>query len=772
MKVLGIKPDGIINFLSNEAPWQIMQGLQDTPRLASGSLIILLLFLGFSAAGAQERRPSVALVLGGGGARGFAHVAVLELIEELGIPVDMIAGVSSGAIIGGLYAAGYSPAMILETLDNRDWSSFFQDRPVSPFWTKNEELPLAFSLSDSAGPIIPNWGKGYSSGQKAYEFFKSLTVKIPSYVDFDNLPIPFRAGVVEVPEGKFELLDCGDLAEAIRASMSIQGIFEPFIIDGRSYVDGGLLNNLPVREVRKLGFDIVIAVNLFTIPQEFSTAPTDLPDLMNTIYSYGMSKDQGELADVVLFPLLSNISAMDFSKGPEIYALAKGEREKLLMLLEPVRQKITAGEHQSSLIHPEGYNGSRQAYNDMPYLIPQRIIQNGVLPQDRSFIEKMFSHHLLGKALNRDNAVAFLEIVYETGNYRMAAIRTDLRHGETYLELMLYPETENKILLRAGLDFEGTFSSQSSGKTALRSGLELRSRNGFSLLLQASVMDELSAGLSVFQPLGPYFFLAAETDLVRDQKILVKGILSREEIVPERLLYFHGAVKGGLRINRQNSLSLWPEYYWFTDDDRTYTMTGIAAAYTYTSLDHSLFPSRGFRVRIENRIRFTPDDKEPFDLVSIDLAAPVPIGSRFSLVTSCFALSLFGRTGLPPEIAVFNLGNVQRHYFPHNPEKFSGKKKTALSLTLQAEPRENLSLLGGRLIFLLSASAGCAGSFEWNDLINFGKDNLVWNASLGTALVPVRNFGIQIRAGAGGGRQPAPFISLDVGLKGFQKRLF
>ncbi|MCL1814709.1 MAG: patatin-like phospholipase family protein [Treponema sp.] len=729
---------------------------------------VFLLFFVLAAAAAQSRRPSVALVLGGGGARGFAHVAVLELIEELGIPVDMITGVSSGAIVGGLYAAGYSPAMILEVFNKRDWSSFFQNRPVSPFWNRNNDLPLAFSLNDSAGPVVPDWGRGYSSGQNAYDFFKSLTIKIPSYIDFNNLPISFRAGVVEVPEGKFELLNDGDLAEAIRASMSIPGVFEPFIIEERSYIDGGILNNLPIREVRELGFDIIIAVDLFPLPLEFSVAPLDIPDLMNTIYSHNTSSEHHKLADVVLFPLISDISAMDFSKGPEIYALAKEEKVKLAALLEPVREKIAAGVSADA----DRESGSKGSYRDMPPLTPQRLIIRGGLHRDRSFIGKAFSRLVMGRALTVEIISAFLESVYETGNYRMAAVRTDIRSGETVLELILYPESKNNTLLRMGLDYEGTFSSQSSGKTALRSGIELRGKNGFSFLLQASVMDELSVGFSVFRPLGPHFFLAAETDLIRDQELPVKGILSREETMPERLLYFRGVVKGGFRINRHNSLCLWPEFFWFADEDETHTMAGIAAAYTYSSLDHSLFPSRGFWGRIENRVRFTPGDPLPFDLVSADLAASLPLGRHVSLGISGFGSSLFGDTELPSGLSVFDLKGIQRFYFPHDPGIFSGEKRAALSLAFQAEPLGSLSILGGRLVFLLAASAGRAGSFEWNDWKDFGKNDLIWNISFGTAMVPAKNFGLQIRAGAGGNHQPAPFVSLDIGLRGFQKRLF
>jgi len=739
--------------------------------------VLLLCFL-LAGAYAQNGRPSVALVLGGGAARGYAHIAVLELIEEMGIPVDMIAGVSAGAIVGGLYAVGYSPAMILETLEKRDWASFFQDRPLSPFLNRNDELPLALGVGYSEGAMVLDLGRGYSTGQRAYELFKSLTLKIPSYSDFDNLPIPFRAGTVEVPSGKFVLLGNGDLAEAIRASMSIQGVFEPFSIDGKNYVDGGLLNNLPVREVREMGFDIVIAVDPFVPPEKYDTSPLALPDLMTILYTSQTSREHHGLADVVLFPLPAGVSTADFSKGREIYTMAREERERLASLLEPIKEKIS-GEAGYAQVNPDS------RYTGRPSFMPQRMIIKGALKRDHSYIERMFSRLVMGKAMEDENVTAFLESVYETGNYHMITVRTDIRSGETLLELILYPETEDKFMFRSALDFEGTFSPQTYAGTALRGGVEFLGKDGFSLLLKASIMDELSLGLSILRPLGPQFFIAAEAGLVREQELTVKGILGREETVPDRILYFHGAMKGGLRVNSYNSLSLWPEYLWFhtalpglagdfREDNRTWSIAGIAAAYTYNNLDHLLFPSRGFRIKLENHLRFTTDDPKPFDLVSVDLLAAIPLSDNLNIDLSAFVSSVFGEPELPPDISTFAFESVHRAYFPHASDAFSGEKRTALSLALRFEPLKPLSILGGRLIFSLAGAAGRAGSITWEKWLDFGNNGLIWNASFGAALVPVRNFGLQIRAGAGGSgkEKPVPFVSLDIGMSGFQKRLF
>ena len=655
--------------------------------------------------------------------------------------------------------------MILEAFEGRDWSSFFSDRPVSPFLDLNEEMPFALRLGSAESLITPAWGRGYSTGQKAYTLFKSLTAKIPSHLDFDRLPIPFRAGAVEIPSGDFQLFDSGDIAEAIRSSMSIQGIFEPFVIDGRSYVDGGLLNNLPVQEVREMGYDIIIAVDLFSPPAEFSVSPVNLANLMSTLYSYQTSKHHHEFADAVFFPISIEASIMDFARGYEIYVSAREKREELTALLEPIRQRT-------------GTAARAASYKDMPLLSPKSLLMRGALSRDRSYIEKLFSSFILGKALEEQNIAAFLDGIYETGNYQMVTSRIDTLGGETHLELILYPERRNLSLFRLGVDYEGTFSSRYYNWAALRSGIEFVGMNGSSLFIRTSIMDELAIGFSVFRPLSPNFFIAAEADLVREQTLVIKGILDSEEIIAERILYFHGALRVGLRFNRHNSLIISPDYYWFRNDDEYSAMLGFATAYTYSSLDHSLFPSRGFRGKLENRLRFASDlsplSFKPFDLLSIDLKTAIPLGGYFNIGLSAYVSSLFGEPDLPPEISAFGNDKVQRIYFPHTSDLFYGENRAAFSLALNFEPRQNLTPLGGKLVFSLTAAGGRTGSFEWSDWSTPDKDEFVWNTSFGIGLVPVRYFGLQLRAGAGGGvgYKPTPFVSLDVGMTAFQRGLF
>jgi NTE family protein len=727
----------------------------------------LAVFLGVCLWAGAEERPRVALVLGGGAAKGYVHIAVLELIEEMGIPVDMIAGVSSGAIVGGLYCAGYSPAMIKEALTGLDWAAFFQDRPVSPFEEELGFMPLALRLNGRPGP---DWGRGYSSGEQAYLFFKSLTLKIPSYIDFDDLSIPFRAVAVEVPGGKVELLDQGDLAEAVRASMGIQGIFEPFEIDGRSFVDGGILNNLPIREVRDLGFDIVIGVELFPPPETIDTSPMEAVGLMYDLYSSRMSRDQHAEADLILVPDVSRFSPMAFDRASEIYTLAPEERERLKAALLPIKEKT------GSSSRPVADYSERP-----PLVIEELTIRPSPGGEGRQVpaagptirhirrIERDFERLIKGKALEGEGLNSFIRGIYETGAYTLVAARLDARGEKTRLELISHPAGAKKILLLAGGDYAGVFSSQSLSRIALRTALEFRgfTGKGSVLRLGSSVMDELSLSLFWLKPLGTVVFVSAQAEILREQDVVVLGLLNDRAKVNQDLTG-RAALTLGFRFNRHNRLALSPEFIWIKSGDSPDRAPGVSLAYTFNGLNHQFFPTRGFYAEIENTLRL-PLPAEDFLLSGIaaaDLRAAIPLGGRVSLAASLFAGGRidFEDPAFPPDLPFLTFTNYDRFFFPHvTGREERGAYKAAASLALQAEPWKNLTLLGGQMIFLLSGAAGDVMT-AWD---KFNREELLWCVSLGAALRLNKRFGFCLRAGAG--RDPAadggrvvPFISFDM----------
>ena len=234
-------------------------------------LAIAVCFL--QAAGAQaietdgdaEPRPRIGLVLGGGGARGAAHIGVLKELERLRIPVDAIAGTSMGAIVGGLYATGVNAEELEELVSSLDWNAALSDtaaREHLSFRRKQDdrEFPINFELGlRGTDLLLP---KGVIQGQELDLLLRKLTMHASHITDFDELPIPFRAIASDIVAGEVVILDSGDLTMAIRASMSVPGVFAPARVDGRLLVDGGLIGNLPIDVMKEMGVDIIIAVDV------------------------------------------------------------------------------------------------------------------------------------------------------------------------------------------------------------------------------------------------------------------------------------------------------------------------------------------------------------------------------------------------------------------------------------------------------------------------------------------------------------------------------
>lgn len=212
-------------------------------------------------------RPRIGLALSGGGARGVAHIGVLKALEELRVPIDFVAGTSMGAIVGGLYASGMSPGELEHWFREVDWRYLLSDAPpreARPLRTTERELRMNQNLElglSSAGVQLP---VGFIAGQKLIVNMRQLTLPVRNVRDFDRLPIPFRAVATDLETGGKVVLGSGHLAEAMRASMAVPGVFTPYRIDGRLLVDGGLASNLPVETVRAMGADVVIAVDLRT----------------------------------------------------------------------------------------------------------------------------------------------------------------------------------------------------------------------------------------------------------------------------------------------------------------------------------------------------------------------------------------------------------------------------------------------------------------------------------------------------------------------------
>ena len=281
---------------------------------------------------AAPARPRIGLVLGGGGARGAAHVGVLKVLEELRIPVDYVVGTSMGSIVGGLYASGMNSQQIEQILQAMDWNDVFEDYPSREqrsFHRKQDDRTYAFKVKPGF-----NHGKiqiplAYIRGQKLDLVLSRLSLSAFEVKDFDHLPIPYRAVATDIETGKEVVLATGSLAQAIRASMAVPAAFDPVEINGRLLVDGGLANNVPVSVARDMGADVLIVVDVGSglySRDQITNALDVTGQLANFLFTLNTEQQLKTLGtrDVLIRPPLGDIGGGSFERAAE--AIPIGER--------------------------------------------------------------------------------------------------------------------------------------------------------------------------------------------------------------------------------------------------------------------------------------------------------------------------------------------------------------------------------------------------------------------------------------------------------------
>lgn len=289
--------------------------------------------------------PRVGLALSGGGVRGLAQIGVLKVFEREGIPVNLIAGTSMGGIVGGLYAAGYSAEELERIALDIDWNDLLSDTPprMSLFLSQREEKEgslFQFRL-DGYKPYIPT---ALTSGQKLTNLFADLIMraKLTSkwftepYSDFDNLHIPFRAVTTDLVTGERVIIESGDLAEALRATMTIPLAFSPVEKGDNLLVDGGLVDPIPVEVVKEMGANLVIAVNTVSslLPADKIKTPLDVANQATSIMSLRRQREALQQANFVITPDLSGLSSVDFDRVAELIALGEAAAESLVVKLK------------------------------------------------------------------------------------------------------------------------------------------------------------------------------------------------------------------------------------------------------------------------------------------------------------------------------------------------------------------------------------------------------------------------------------------------------
>jgi NTE family protein len=251
----------------------------------------------------------IGLALGGGAAKGFAHIGVIKMLEANGIHADVVAGTSAGSVVGALYASGMDPFQLQET---------------------------AFSLDETSIRDVRLFSGGVVQGQKLQDYVNQLVANRP----LDKMKIPFAVVSTQLETGQRTVFVRGNTGQAVRASSSIPGVFEPVEINGKHYVDGGVVSPVPVDAARQLGADVVIAVDIST--KASGSNPQGMINIVGqSISIMGQKLGEQELAraDIVIRPKVSQIGAADFEQKNQ--AIMEGERATLAAM-PAIKARIAA----------------------------------------------------------------------------------------------------------------------------------------------------------------------------------------------------------------------------------------------------------------------------------------------------------------------------------------------------------------------------------------------------------------------------------------------
>jgi NTE family protein len=416
-----------------------------------------------STTNAAPKRLKIGVALEGGGALGLAHIGVLQWFEDHHIPIDYIAGTSMGGLVGGLYATGKSPQDLQKIVEKQKWDTIIGGRtPYDDLSFRRKEdqraLPNYLILGLKKGLTLPG---GLNAGQRIGLLIDHETLAYSQLKSFNDLPTPFRCVATDLVTGKEVIFSDGDLATAMRASMSIPGLFTPVRTDGHVYVDGGLVGNLPTDVVRAMGADIVVGIHL-------ETAPADEKDIQSLFTVLGRSIDviirENEIrglagADMVVSVNLKDFTSLEYEKSETIIQKGHSAAEGKQNVLDKL--KATDQEWQEFL-------AQRESRKKIETVVPQSIEVRGVQPDAQEPVLK-FLKPLLGHPLDTRELDQFLTRLTGVGKFDTAGYRVETRDdGQQVLVVILHEQIFGPPTLQPGFEVDGSESKDVTFTQAAR----------------------------------------------------------------------------------------------------------------------------------------------------------------------------------------------------------------------------------------------------------------------------------------------------------------
>ena len=556
-------------------------------------------------------RPTIGLVLGGGGAKGLAHVGVIKVLEENQIPVDVVAGTSMGAIIGALYASGYSADELENITTEMDWHSVFNDktsRGRSTFRRKADEFGFLtdYKVSFKNGKIV--LPQGLIQGQNLFLELSNLLSETRSVGKFEDLPIPFRLVATDLGTGDAVIMQDGDLATAVFASMAIPGLIPPVERDGKHLIDGGLVNNVPVDLARALGADIVIVVNVGTDPKPASEINNFIEVLRQTQIILTKENTRVQIdsltpQDILIEPNLEGLGATSFDQAGEMAVHGAEAARKLLPRLAALRLDNKAWfDH---LIGRLELPQKRSIISDIV------ITQNSKLSDDilRKGISLKRGETFDPKRLNHD-----IDRLYGVGIYDRITYKVEKQGTNAVIRIDGKVKESSDGYFKFGVALDSNLEDTSSFKLGVSYTKPQVNKWGGEWRIEINIGDALDGITEFYQPLGDkqQFFIEPSLFVTREKGAFFDSLDRRRGDI--KVLGLGYSLQGGVLFGRWGELrggvTNTNVKLSFTDDTLGNNSLRLDDSYllgrmTVDTLDSLSFPTRGHIVVAEYQVHDT-----------------------------------------------------------------------------------------------------------------------------------------------------------------------
>lgn len=603
-------------------------------------LAVSLLLISISVAAVAESGRT-ALVLGGGGARGAAHIGVLEVLEQERIPVDCVVGTSMGGLVAGSYAAGLSPKMMRDKLAGADWTDIFLDlADYSQLSYRQKRVSRRYlagtqvGLSERGFQIQP----GVVAGEKIKLFFNQLVDEDLGERNIEQLPIPLAIVATDIGTGERVVFRNGSLTQAMRASMSVPGLMAPVEYQGRKLVDGGLVDNLPVEVARNLcQADRVIVVNVgspLKAPEEVGSLLSVSAQMIGILTKQNVERSLSTLtgADIYIAPELGDIRATDFARYEEAAATGRAAAERQLSAL----RLLTAT--------PESYAlwGQKRRSSVREAVVIDEVV---IAPTKRvhpAFVARHI-HQQVGQTLDRAALEQDLIRTYGDGFYDGVDYRVVRRDERNVLEVLVREKDWGSDYVTFGFAIDNEYRQGSSFNFRGAYRNTWINTYGGEFFAAVDVGGKPSMELNFYQPLTPSQRFFVEPLYFRKRETI--GIYSDDQQVAEYKLdtsYYELALGKNLGVYGRSKFG-WRDYHMrgsadisavvLPDVDEQYG--GFIYELNLDRRNRLYFPSHGWRADIS----YFDSPDQGYKKLSLDLGAVYKlddfvVGARAAHITS------------------------------------------------------------------------------------------------------------------------------------------